>query len=86
MIDRRWERVHRNGWRSVVVQNHDDSFIAFAELTSGTRPTPALQHSGLDAGQRAADDKVPAHECGCAPWREVHLPHDLHAVKRTKPN
>jgi hypothetical protein len=77
MIDRRWERLHVNGWRSVVVQGHPDWYTGFAEPPKGAAPTPAAQHHELDECQTAADASVAPHRCKCGDWREVFLPHVL---------
>lgn len=80
-IDRRWERLHTNGWLAVVVQTHDDWYTAFAQPPGSTKPTPALQHHQLDICQRTADQHVPPHECCCPAWREILLPHELRAQR-----
>jgi hypothetical protein len=73
-LDRRWERLHHNGWRGVVVQSHDDWCTAYAQPPGVAKPTPALQHRDFEHCQQSADQHVPAHQCACPPWREILLP------------
>ena len=71
VIDRRWERLHLNGWRSIVTQNGENWFTGYAQPPTAVKPTPALQHSDFTACRDAAEDNVPPHDCRCPVWREV---------------
>lgn len=77
VIDRRWERLHSNGWRSIVKQNSENWFTGYAQPPTEVTPTPALQHADFAACREAAEQNVPPHACTCAGWREVLLPHEL---------
>ena len=72
--ERRWERQHTNGWRSIVVETHEQWYTGWAQPPGRTRSTPALQGTDLGKCQAAADDSVPAHNCRCPAWQEVGLP------------
>jgi hypothetical protein len=77
-IDRRWERLHSNGWRSIVTQNDENWFTGYAQPPTAVMPTPALQNHLFEACREAADSNIPQHTCvACSPWREVLLPHEL---------
>jgi hypothetical protein len=75
-MDRRWERLHSNGWRGVVIQTAEDWYTGYAQ-PPGEPATPALQHQVFAACRDAADANVAAHPCSCPDWREVLLPHEL---------
>jgi hypothetical protein len=72
--ERRWERTHTMGWRSIVVETHERWYTAWAQPPGRSRSTPALQSEDLAQCQQAADAGVPAHECFCEPWREIFPP------------
>jgi hypothetical protein len=76
-IDRRWERLHANGWRSVVVQSDENWYTGYALPPATIEATAALQHHVFAACMEAAEEKVPSHTCTCPDWREVLLPHEL---------
>jgi hypothetical protein len=76
-LDRRWERLHANGWRSVVVQKDENWYTGYALPPATFKATPALQHHLFAACREAAEEKIPSHKCTCPDWREVLLPHEL---------
>jgi hypothetical protein len=76
-IDRRWERLHSNGWRGIVIQNAENWYTGYAQPPSAIKPTAALQNPVFAACCDAADINVPHHACSCPDWREVFLPHEL---------
>jgi hypothetical protein len=72
--ERRWERHHTMGWRSVVVETHEGWYTAWAQPPGRSRSTPALQDDDLVRCQEAADARIPPHDCRCDPWREISPP------------